>query len=104
VLFDKHFGHAIYGCNKISWCVLKTPHRSMHAVDGVTYFTIAISYMFIKLTTRANVIRLFMAASYAFSKLARAFVPGKPFQLILMFAVKAKAYPSEAPSRCSSLS
>ncbi len=40
----------------------------MHAVDGVTYFTIAISYMFIKLTTRANVIKLFMAISYAFSK------------------------------------
>ncbi len=29
--------------------------------------------------------------------LAREFVPGKPFQPILMFACKAGAYPSEAP-------
>ncbi len=29
--------------------------------------------------------------------------PGKPFQISLMFANKAGAYPSEAPSRYSSL-
>jgi hypothetical protein len=31
------------------------------------------------------------------------FVLGKPFQLSLIFACKAKAYPSEAPFRCSTL-
>ncbi len=29
------------------------------------------------------------------------FVPGKPSQCNLMFAIKARAYPSEAPFRCS---
>jgi hypothetical protein len=32
------------------------------------------------------------------------FVPDKPFQPSLMFAGKARAYPSEAPFRCSTLS
>ncbi len=31
------------------------------------------------------------------------FFPGKPFQPSLMFAVKARAYPSEASFRCSTL-
>ncbi len=39
---------------------------------------------------------------YDFSKV-RAFVPGKPFQLSLMFVGKAGAYPSEAPFRFSNL-
>jgi hypothetical protein len=45
----------------------------------------------------ANVIKLFTAVSYEFSKQARAFVHGKPFHPSLMFAGKARAYPSEAP-------
>ncbi len=44
----------------------------------------------------ANVIKLFTAVSYVF-------VPGKPFKPSLMFAGKARAYLSEAPSRCSTL-
>ncbi len=31
------------------------------------------------------------------------FVPGRPFQTNLMFAIKARAYPSEAPFSCSIL-
>jgi hypothetical protein len=51
----------------------------------------------------ANVIKLFMTVSYDFSILARAFVPGKPFHLSLMFLGKAGAYPSEAPFIFSNL-
>ncbi len=41
-----------------------------------------------------NVIKLFTAVSYKFSKEARAFVPGKqPFQPRLKFVSKAGAYP-----------
>ena len=36
-------------------------------------------------------------------KIARVFVPGKPFQPSHMFAGKAGAYMSEAPFRCSML-
>jgi hypothetical protein len=49
----------------------------------------------------ANVIKIFTAVSYDFSLKARAFVPGKPFQTSLIFVGKARAYPSEAPLRCS---
>jgi hypothetical protein len=48
----------------------------------------------------ANVKKLFTAVSYDFSKYARVFVPGKPFQPSLMFGGKAGAYPREAPFRC----
>jgi hypothetical protein len=34
---------------------------------------------------------------------ATVYDPGKPFQFSLMFAGKARAYPSEAPFRCSTL-
>jgi hypothetical protein len=43
-------------------------------------------------STVANVIKLFTAVSYDFSKYARAFVPGKPFQPRLMFVGEAEAY------------
>jgi hypothetical protein len=42
----------------------------------------------IALTPVENVIKLFVAVSYAFSKQALAFVPGKPFQPSLMFGVR----------------
>ncbi len=52
----------------------------------------------------ACTINLFTAVIYGFSyKASRVFVPGKPFQPSLMFADKARAYPSEAPFRCSTL-
>ncbi len=37
----------------------------------------------------ANIFKLFTVVSYDFSKKARAFVPGKPFQPSVMFAGKA---------------
>jgi hypothetical protein len=44
-----------YSRNKISWCILKTLHGSMNAMDdGTVYFDRAVSYMhkmFMKLTT-----------------------------------------------------
>jgi hypothetical protein len=55
------------------------------------------------LTLRTSVIKLFTAVSYDFSKKVGAFVPAKPFQPSLMFSGKARAYPSEAPFRCSTL-
>ncbi len=49
----------------------------------------------------ANVIKLFTAVSYAFSELARAFAPGKPFQPSLMFVGEARSLPENgAPERC----
>jgi hypothetical protein len=50
-----------------------------------------------------NVIKLFMSVIYECSQKARVFVPGKPFQLSLMFGGKAEAYLSEGPVRCSTL-
>ncbi len=41
----------------------------------------------------ANVIKLFTAVNYDFSKKARAFVTGKPLQPSLMFVVKAWSLP-----------
>ncbi len=41
----------------------------------------------------ANVIKLFTAVSYEFSKKARAFVPGKLIHPILMFAGKSRSLP-----------
>ncbi len=41
----------------------------------------------------SNVIKPFTAVSYAFSKYAKAFVPGMPFQPTLMFAGKARSLP-----------
>ncbi len=38
-----------------------------------------------------------------FRNKARAFVLGKPLQSSLMFVDKARAYPSKAPFRCSTL-
>ncbi len=51
----------------------------------------------------ANVIKLFMAVSYDFSKYVNAFVPGKPFQPTLIFSGKVRAYPIEATFGCSTL-
>ncbi len=48
-------------------------------------------------TSVANVIKLVTAVSYDFSQKTRVFVPSKPFQPCLMFELKARAYPSEAP-------
>jgi hypothetical protein len=50
-----------------------------------------------------NVIKLFAAVIYEFLLSARGFVPGKPFQLSLMFVSKAGAYSSGAPVKDSSL-
>ncbi len=49
-------------------------------------------------TAGASTIKHFTAIIYRFP-----FVPGKLFQLGPMFAGKARAYPSEAPFRCSTL-
>ncbi len=51
----------------------------------------------------AKVIKLFTAVSYKILQYARALVPGKLFQPIVMFVGKAGAYPSEVPFRCSTL-
>jgi hypothetical protein len=51
----------------------------------------------------ANAMKLFTAVNYKHSQNAIAFAPSKVFQLSLMFADMARAYPSEAPSRCSTL-
>ncbi len=56
--------------------------------NSLSYFDTAIRYtckMFKKSTPGVNVIKLFTAENYGFSKLARDFVPGKPFQPSLMF-------------------
>ncbi len=45
----------------------------------------------------------FTAVIYGFSLQARVFVPGKPFQLSLVFVGNAGAYLSETPFRCSGL-
>ncbi len=45
----------------------------------------------------ANPMTLFTPVIYRFSLQARVFVPGKTFQPSLMFAGKARAYPSDAP-------
>jgi hypothetical protein len=58
---------------------------------------------FMKKTTEAIVIKLFMIVINEFSKYARAFDRGKPFQHGLMLGGKAGAYPIEAPFRCSTL-
>jgi hypothetical protein len=57
--------------------------------------------IFIPLSPRPNVVNLFMAVIYECSLKARVFVPGKPFQPSLIFVSGAKAYPREAPFRCS---
>ncbi len=41
----------------------------------------------------ANVIKLFTGVSYDFSKWARVFVPGKPFQRIQMFVGETRSLP-----------
>ncbi len=46
-----------------------------------------------RLTPGNNVIKLFTPAIYGFSYHARVFVPGRPFQLSLLFAGKARTYP-----------
>jgi len=46
-----------------------------------------------RLTPGNNVIKLFTPAIFRFSYQARVFVPGRPFQLSLLFAGKAKTYP-----------
>ncbi len=51
-----------------------------------------------------NVIKLCTDIIYECLQKARVFVPGRPFQPSLMFVVKAGAYLSEAPLRCSILS
>jgi hypothetical protein len=52
---------------------------------------------FITLAPGAIVIKLSTIVSYNFSKYARAFTSGKPFQPSLLFNGKAEAYPIEAP-------
>ncbi len=49
-----------------------------------------------KKTPGAIVIKLFMIVINEFSKYARAFDPGKPFQHSLMFAGKAGALPNSS--------
>jgi hypothetical protein len=46
----------------------------------------------------ANVMKLFTAVSYEFSKLARVSVPCKPFQLSLLLAGKARNLPRSGAS------
>jgi hypothetical protein len=52
---------------------------------------------------KANPIKLFTAIIYEFLKYAEVLVLGKPFQPILLFVGKVKAYPKEAPFRCFTL-
>jgi len=49
-----------------------------------------------------NVIKLFTSENYEFSKV-RVLVPGKLFQLIVMFASKAEGYSSGAPFKDSTI-
>ncbi len=43
--YHKHFMCVTYGWNKISLCILKTLHGSMHAMsNGAAYFTRAVNY------------------------------------------------------------
>jgi hypothetical protein len=62
--FHKHFTSITYECNKISSCLLKTLHASMHEMDdGTAYFVTAIIYlrkMFMKSTTGGNFMALFL--------------------------------------------
>ncbi len=50
---------------------------------------------FLTLATGVNVIKLLKAVIYKYLEYARVFVPGKPFQLSLMFVGKTGAYSSE---------
>ncbi len=42
--FHKHFTLVTYSHNKMSQCILKTLHGSIHATDDQTYFIRAVSY------------------------------------------------------------
>ncbi len=57
--------------------------------------------MFLALTTRHDVKKLFKAVIYKCLQYARVFVSGKPDQPNLMIAGKARAYLSENPFRGS---
>jgi hypothetical protein len=52
---------------------------------------------FIRLTPVACFIKLIIAVIYGFRNELQCFVPGKLFQLSLMFVSKAGAYPSGTP-------
>jgi hypothetical protein len=68
--FKKHFTDVTYDGSKISWRILKTQHGSMNSMDSPAYSPWVVSYMgtmFMKWTTRDNIIKLFTAVSYAFS-------------------------------------
>jgi hypothetical protein len=47
--------------------------------------------------------QLIFFVTYKWTKQAKMFVPGIPFQPNLMFANKGRAYPSEVPFGCSAL-
>ncbi len=47
--------------------------------------------------TRGQCYKTFLSVIYEFSQSAKVFVPGKPFQLSLMYASKARAYLSGVP-------
>jgi len=49
-----------------------------------------------------NVLNLFMAIIYEWAKSARVFVPGKIFQLILMFEGKSRSLPKSGFTRVGS--
>ncbi len=51
----------------------------------------------------SNPLEPFKAVIYGFLQQARVFVPGRSLKSSLMFRGKARAYPSEAPFRCSTL-
>ncbi len=50
-----------------------------------------------------HAIKLFTSVIYEFCNKPECLSPGKLFRLSLMFAGKLRAYPSEAPFKCSTL-
>jgi hypothetical protein len=59
--FHKHLTLVTYGYSKISLCVLRILHGSVHAMNGLAYFVTVVSYeskMFMKLTPGVHAIRL----------------------------------------------
>jgi hypothetical protein len=70
IRFRTHFTNITYSRSKLSWCILKTLHGSIH---GTAYFARAVSYtckMFMKLNTGVIFHKHLARITYSSSKLS----------------------------------
>ncbi len=71
---SKTFTHVTYDCSKISWCLLKTLHGSVHAKDDSTAYIRAVSYvrkMFVKSTSSLNFLSQYILLTTSHFSLSR---------------------------------